>query len=522
MMPDDMALLREYAQRNSEEAFAALVSRHVNLVYSVALRQVGDPHLAEEITQAVFVILARKARSLNVRTVLSGWLCRTTRYASANALTTLRRRQHREQEAYMQSIVSESESEAWTQIAPLLDTALAHLGETDHNAIVLRFFEGKSMKEIGAALGTNEEAAKKRVNRAVEKLQKFFLKHGVTSTTATLAGAISAHSVQTAPAMLAKTATAVALAKGTAASTSTLTLIKGALKIMAWTKMKTAVIVGVSVILTASVAPHVWYYHLGPDSWRHRFEAAYRLKDGQVLKYTAPAACIPERAEFYRYYLLLPAQTYAGLSFSQKTGQEIGFAGGIGGETVSLHDTLCYLFKFNQTDVEGPDSLMFLNVTGDWTVRDGISRESLLAALEPILARITGHNIRFQKQTVERDAIVAHGTPRNNPDDFKVQVYSENPDGDLVGINNGDMKQFLESVGNRVRVQFIDETSGDARSKQGNAFSWETHIDSESGRMGTRRAELTDKVLENISAQTGLSFTHEKRATEIWTVTEQP
>jgi len=225
-MTDDMTLLREYAWRNSEEAFAALVSRHVNLVYSVALRQVRNPHLAEEITQAVFVILARKAKSLNAKTVLSGWLCRTAGYASANALTIQRRRQHREQEAYMQSVLNESENEAWVQIAPLLDTALAHLGETDHNAIVLRFFEGKSMSEVGAALGASEDAAKKRVNRALEKLRAIFAKHGVTPTTATLAGAISANSVQAAPAMLAKTTTAVALAKGATASISTLTLVK--------------------------------------------------------------------------------------------------------------------------------------------------------------------------------------------------------------------------------------------------------------------------------------------------------
>ena len=257
MMTDDMALLREYAQCNSEEAFAALVSRHVNLVYSVALRQVRDSHMAEEITQAVFVILARKAKSLHAKTVLSGWLCRTARYASANALTIQRRRQHREQEAFMQSTLNEPESEAWTQIAPLLDTALAHLGETDHNAIVLRFFEGKSMKEIGAALGANEEAAKKRVNRAVEKLQKFFLKRGVSSTTAIIAGAISANSVQAAPMALAKSVTAVAIAKGATASTSTLTLIKGALKIMAWTKAKTAIVSAVVIgMATLSVVQH--------------------------------------------------------------------------------------------------------------------------------------------------------------------------------------------------------------------------------------------------------------------------
>src|SRR5579862_9366392 len=131
-MNDDLNLLREYARCQSEEAFATLVSRYVNLVYSVALRQVRDPHLAEEITQAVFIILARKAAALGNKTILAGWLCRTARYAGANALTMQRRRQHREQEAHMQNILtSDSDAsspsigeETWNQIAPLLDGAL--------------------------------------------------------------------------------------------------------------------------------------------------------------------------------------------------------------------------------------------------------------------------------------------------------------------------------------------------------------------------------------------------------------
>src|SRR5271170_1953566 len=257
-MNDDIALLREYAGNNSEEAFATLVARHVNLVYSVASRQVRDAHLAEEITQAVFIILARKADSFGDKTILPGWLCRTARYASANALTIQRRRQQREHEAYMQNILNEAEpAETWSQIAPLLDGAMEKLGQKDHDALVLRFFEGKSFQEIGTAFGASENAAKKRVNYTLEKLRRFFSKHGFSSTAAILAGAISANSVQAAPVALAKSVTAGAIAKGAVAGGSTLTLVKGALKLMAWTNPQTAIVGAVVVgLATMSVIQH--------------------------------------------------------------------------------------------------------------------------------------------------------------------------------------------------------------------------------------------------------------------------
>ena len=256
MPNDDLTLLREYARNHSEPAFAALVSRHVNLVYSVALRQVREPLLAEEITQAVFIILARKAGALGDQTILPGWLCRTARYVSARALRTQYRRWQREQEAHMQSLVNEPQSDTWMQIAPLLDGAMEQLGQKDHDALVLRFFENKNFPEVGAALGASEDAAKMRVSRALEKLRKFLTKRGVNSTTDIISGAISANSVLIAPATLAKAATAVALAKGATASISTLTLIKGALKIMAWTKAKTITVVSAGALLatTAMVA----------------------------------------------------------------------------------------------------------------------------------------------------------------------------------------------------------------------------------------------------------------------------
>jgi RNA polymerase sigma factor (sigma-70 family) len=251
---DEIELLAQYARHNSETAFTTLVERYVNLVYSTALRRVGNPQAAEEIAQAVFIILARKARGLSRRTVLSGWLFQTTRLTAANFLRGEIRRQKREQEAYMQSILNEPEPEIWPHISPLLDDAMGRLGERDRNAIVLRFFENKSLADLGEALGASEDAAKMRVNRALDKLHRYFNKRGVSSTTAIIGGAVSVNSVHAAPAGLAKTISAVAFVKGSIATASILTLVKGTMKTMTWLKLKFAAGVGVSALLAGGVA----------------------------------------------------------------------------------------------------------------------------------------------------------------------------------------------------------------------------------------------------------------------------
>ena len=141
---DDNVLLREYVDHDSAEAFATLVTRHVNKVYSVALRHTRNPHQAEEITQAVFVILARKSRGLGRGVVLSGWLYQTARLTAVTSIRSEIRRARREQEAYMQTeLRATAPDETWEQLAPLLEDAMGQLGEKERAAVVLRFFGGK-------------------------------------------------------------------------------------------------------------------------------------------------------------------------------------------------------------------------------------------------------------------------------------------------------------------------------------------------------------------------------------------
>ena len=242
----DHQLLRNFARERSESAFAELVARHLPLVYSAAMRQTGgDAYMAQDVAQQVFTDLARKALTLSENVVLAGWLHRATVFAARQILRGERRRQLREQQAAaMNTIEPEPENADWQRIRPLLDEALDHLNKTDRDALLLRFFEQRSFAQVGGSLGGTEEAARKRVARALEKLRVILRRQGVGTTAAALSTTLSANAIQVAPAGL---ATSIASSSVAAAGTGTTFAL---FKIMTATQLK----LGFSALVAAGVA----------------------------------------------------------------------------------------------------------------------------------------------------------------------------------------------------------------------------------------------------------------------------
>jgi RNA polymerase sigma factor (sigma-70 family) len=236
MSDTDLQLLARYTRQNAEDAFADIVRRHLDLVFSAALRQVRSPQLAEEVAQSAFTDLARQADRLAPDTVLTAWLYQVTRRTAIDVVRREARRQAREQVACELNAMNATAAD-WTHIEPLLDEAMQALEETDRTAVLLRYFDNKSLREVGETLGTNEDAARKRVSRAVERLREFFAKRGVTIGASGLVVAISANAVQAAPVGLAATiSAAAALAGTTLATTATVT------KAIAMTTMQRALV----------------------------------------------------------------------------------------------------------------------------------------------------------------------------------------------------------------------------------------------------------------------------------------
>jgi RNA polymerase sigma factor (sigma-70 family) len=218
MRDSDLQLLAQYSTQNAEDAFAEIVRRHLDLVFSAALRQVRSPQLAEEVAQSAFADLARQAHRLAPDTVLPAWLYQVTRRTAIDVVRREARRQQREH-IVSQIDAMNATNDDWAQVEPLLDEAMHALDDSDRTAVLLRYFENKSLREVGETLGTNEDAARKRVQRAVERLREFFTQRGITIGAGGLAGVIATNAIQAAPMGLAPAITTSASVAGTTAAT---------------------------------------------------------------------------------------------------------------------------------------------------------------------------------------------------------------------------------------------------------------------------------------------------------------
>ena len=247
-MSENRQLLAEYVENGSEAAFRQLVERYIDLVYSSAVRLVnGDVHLAQDVTQTVFADFARMARKLGRDAMIGGWLHRHTCFVASKVIRGERRRQMRERQAVEMNAMEDHSAANLAVVAPVLDEAINELGAADRQAILLRFFEQRDFRSVGNTLGSNEEAARKRVNRALEKLHSLLARRGVALSVAALGATLTSQAVTAAPAGIAAGIATTALAGATTGGGMALTIFQ----VMSMTKVKCAV--AGAIVLAAAV-----------------------------------------------------------------------------------------------------------------------------------------------------------------------------------------------------------------------------------------------------------------------------
>ncbi|MBN1257046.1 MAG: sigma-70 family RNA polymerase sigma factor [Planctomycetes bacterium] len=260
----DYQLLQEYVKDGSQSAFAKVVEQHLALVYSSALRQVRDRHLAEDISQAVFLGLAQKAKKLGKDASLAGWLFTATRYASANAIRTRRRRMYHERTAAQAANQEVINDNIWESLSPFLDNALASLRKKEREAVLLHYFEGKSLPEVAGELSLTEDGARKRINKAIDKLRGFLRRKGVAVPLTAFIALLPSKAMAAVPVTLASATVSTAMGMagagiaGAAGVSGTISAItEGMMKMMFWTKMQTAAVITVAAVAVGGAAAPV-------------------------------------------------------------------------------------------------------------------------------------------------------------------------------------------------------------------------------------------------------------------------
>ena len=551
----ELAAFEEYRRSRSPQAFELLVRHYADLVYASALRQLRDRHDAQDATQVVFTVLALKAHKLRPGTVLGAWLLKVTRYTALDARRRRGRRDRHELIAHQvrqEQRASQMNSDEPTPTEPAgdagndplraaLDEGIAKLNESERAAVVLRYFQGKSHVDIANALGIREEAARKRVQRGLEKLRGFFADHGAIAPSLSASGlatAISTHALTSAPrSLVEQMAARLALLApgGPPAAASTATLIhsaKGVITLMAWTKIKISLIAALLLVVLAgggAVAVHAWASHPRDESVAIQPGAAptgapvvvaassasdYSLAPGEVLKRIAK----PDKTVRERVWPFLRGHEPDSMIVEWTDKPEIGRQTWGGGQ--SLDGMLNGIAGLLSYDFSASRDLLHTALPGDWIVRRDAPTERRMAALETLL-QSQGMRVHFEKRRVPREIVIARGSFQFQPVAESKWATGVNIYGDKLGPTgrggaSGDITAFLKDLGDQLDRRIINQVDPSRE-----PFRWMYHDsgDLRSTPPGPPFEQKLDRILSNVSTQTGLKFEKSTADEDVWFVT---
>ena len=520
---EDWDCLRHFVEKGSQEAFERLVCRYVDLVFSAAIRQVRDPHLAEDVTQNTFIALSKKARSLRPAPSLAGWLLVTTRFIALDTLKIEARRKRREREAAMpEAQLDEPAPDPWQTMHDHLDAALASLGGKDREAIALRYFQNKSFKEVGEALGLSVDAARQRVHRATDRMRAFFVRRGALVPADIIGPMILANAVQQAPPGLASAASKAVCA----ASLSAAGAFSGKGMVITMASAQTKITVTAAALALLAGGAFVGYKAIAPTSprtlvlvpqqrinspgeasWKARFLSAYQLAPGQILKLVSPPS--PERQEYWKHWNDAmhtpppPLGPDAGLTLiADQT--DLHF------RTISMTPGTNYLgnvltaagLRNWELDRSIPVSMRF---SGDWVIGNGGSLQQFMNTLAGIVSQRLGRQVRFVQRKAPREAIVAKGrfafVPLAGHLNDKTLWLTDGHKPERAFIMGGQLRQLFDQVSVIESLPLVDETGS------GNAHLRFPQV------LPNQNA---DALLRSITAQTSIRFDREPRPIDVW------
>jgi len=544
---EDHELLRRYVESGSHEAFGELVRRHIGIVHAAALRLTRDRHRADDVTQAVFVALARDARKVRRGERLSGWLLTAARYHASHLRQSESRRIHHETRAAAMTPISTDHADpsiapdaagAWEQVSPALDEAIGNLSAKNRDALLLRYFEHKTVREVAAALRISEDAAKQRLSRAVEELRTFFTRRGVMVSAVVLAALLSANAVAAVPPEFAAAtaqASLQAAATGAGGAAATGASGKGVAALLSGAKAKAA-----AVLLAAAVAGgggvavrHVLVAAEGPPgvaaprgaaparqsdgSWRLKFDQVYRLPAADALK-RVPPPFIPEREAYFNEIdpgrAMFDVNSPSIVTYTWN-GQAEFSSWRLGQPTLqAVVGQCCGLPRYR---LELPLKDRLRPVPGDWVIRPDSSTEKRMEALGQVLRTQLGWKVTFEQRQVEREVYVARGRFQYTPlpkqpdaDDQQagmpslVHLYVESLSGER-GAAIGDVHGLLTAAGELMETEVVDESTPGKET-----VTWRNHA----GAMVP--PESRDKLMDNIGKQTRLTFNRERWMVSRW------